>query len=67
MTETTYRMLVLGNIKGAEKIKNDFKISEKRYWWLRLRYAQKFLYLFIYIYIYIYFSHKLTCPLQSNC
>mmetsp|Transcript_8410 Transcript_8410/g.11326 ORF Transcript_8410/g.11326 Transcript_8410/m.11326 type:complete len:835 (-) Transcript_8410:32-2536(-) len=37
VTETAFRLLVLGNVKAAERIKSDFKISEKRYWWLRLK------------------------------
>lgn len=35
--ETVQQLLTIGDIKQAEKVKNDFKMPDRRYWWLRLQ------------------------------
>ncbi|XP_075148026.1 vacuolar protein sorting 16 [Haematobia irritans] len=34
--ETMEKLLDLGEVKEVEKIKNDFKVPDRRYWWLRI-------------------------------
>lgn len=31
------RLLQLGDIKQAEKMKSEYKVSDKRFWWLRIQ------------------------------
>uniref|UniRef100_A0A1A9UWX3 Vacuolar protein sorting-associated protein 16 homolog n=1 Tax=Glossina austeni TaxID=7395 RepID=A0A1A9UWX3_GLOAU len=33
---TIEKLLELGEMKEAEKVKNDFKVPERRFWWLRI-------------------------------
>lgn len=35
--DTVKQLLRSGEIKAAEKFKNDFKIPDKRFWWLRIQ------------------------------
>ncbi|XP_055851662.1 vacuolar protein sorting-associated protein 16 homolog isoform X1 [Episyrphus balteatus] len=35
--DTVLKLLRLGELKEAEKIKNDYKIPERRYWWMRVQ------------------------------
>lgn len=35
--DTVYELLKLGDIKSAEKLRNDFKMPERRYWWIRIQ------------------------------
>ncbi|KAI7815095.1 vacuolar protein sorting-associated protein [Rhyzopertha dominica] len=35
--ETCKKLLEIGELKRAEKFKNDYKIPDKRYWWLRIQ------------------------------
>lgn len=35
--DTVYELLKLGDIKSAEKLRNDFKLPERRYWWIRIQ------------------------------
>lgn len=35
--DTVLKLLRIGEIKEAEKIKNDFKIPERRFWWMRIQ------------------------------
>lgn len=37
MSETITKLLLIGNTSKASKIKSDFKVSEKRFCWLRLK------------------------------
>ncbi|KAI5807059.1 Vps16, N-terminal region-domain-containing protein [Geopyxis carbonaria] len=37
VNETIFRLIRAGYTSRAVKIKSDFKVPEKRYWWLRLR------------------------------
>lgn len=37
VNETIFRLLVLGNEKHASRLKSDFKVTDKRYSWIRLR------------------------------
>lgn len=34
--DTIERLLTLGDIKQAEKIKSEYKVPDKRFWWLRM-------------------------------
>lgn len=34
--DTIERLLSLGDIKQAEKLKSEYKVPDKRYWWLRI-------------------------------
>lgn len=36
MHDTIHQLLLLGDLKLAEKMKNDYKVSDRRYWWLRI-------------------------------
>uniref|UniRef100_A0A336MYR0 Vacuolar protein sorting-associated protein 16 homolog n=1 Tax=Culicoides sonorensis TaxID=179676 RepID=A0A336MYR0_CULSO len=35
--DTIRQILLLGDIKQADKLKSDFKVPDRRYWWLRLQ------------------------------
>lgn len=35
--DTCARLLALGDIRAADKLRSDFRIPERRYWWLRIR------------------------------
>lgn len=35
--DTVKQLLRSGDIKTAEKIKSDYKVPDKRYWWLRIQ------------------------------
>ncbi|XP_055906009.1 vacuolar protein sorting-associated protein 16 homolog [Eupeodes corollae] len=35
--DTVLKLLRLGELKEAERIKNDYKIPERRYWWMRIQ------------------------------
>ncbi|XP_055324768.1 vacuolar protein sorting-associated protein 16 homolog [Sitodiplosis mosellana] len=35
--ETIKRLLVLGDLKNAEKKKTEYKVPDKRFWWLRIQ------------------------------
>jgi hypothetical protein len=37
LSATIYRVMLLGDHKRAYKIKSEFKIPDKRFWWLRIR------------------------------
>ena len=37
MNETILDLIRLGKMNHATKIKSDFKVPEKRFWWLKLR------------------------------
>lgn len=37
MHETIRRLLKLGDIKNAEKKKAEYKVPDKRFWWLRIQ------------------------------
>lgn len=37
MHDTIRQLLLLGDLKTAEKLKSDFKVPDRRYWWLRLQ------------------------------
>lgn len=34
--ETIRQLLLLGDIKYADRLKSEFKVPERRYWWLRI-------------------------------
>lgn len=34
--DTIERLLTLGDIKQAEKMKSEYKVPDKRFWWLRI-------------------------------
>uniref|UniRef100_A0A6B2KY24 Vacuolar protein sorting-associated protein 16 homolog n=1 Tax=Arcella intermedia TaxID=1963864 RepID=A0A6B2KY24_9EUKA len=36
LTNTIYRVLLLGSIKKAKKIRSDFKVPNKRWWWIKI-------------------------------
>lgn len=35
--ETIKRLLILGDLKNAEKKRTEYKVPEKRFWWLRIQ------------------------------
>lgn len=35
--ETIKRLLVLGDLKNAERKKTEYKVPDKRFWWLRIQ------------------------------
>ena len=35
--DTLKRLLTLGDIKQAEKMKNEYKVPDRRFWWLRIQ------------------------------
>lgn len=37
VNETIFKLIRLGNVKRSQKMQSEFKVSEKTYWWLRLR------------------------------
>eukprot|EP00163_Fabomonas_tropica_P009719 TRINITY_DN19584_c0_g1_i1.p1 TRINITY_DN19584_c0_g1~~TRINITY_DN19584_c0_g1_i1.p1 ORF type:complete len:262 (-),score=75.70 TRINITY_DN19584_c0_g1_i1:92-877(-) len=37
VSDTIYNLLVLGQHRKAAKLKVDFKVPDKRYWWLKVR------------------------------
>lgn len=37
VSETIFQCIALGQVKRAEKLKYDFKVPEKRYWWIMIR------------------------------
>lgn len=37
INETVYKLIRLGNMKRSQKVQSEFKVSDKVYWWLRLR------------------------------
>lgn len=37
MHTTLHRLLTIGDIKTAEKIKNEYKVQDRRWWWLRIQ------------------------------
>lgn len=34
--DTILQLLQIGELKEAERIKSDFKVPDKRFWWLRI-------------------------------
>lgn len=37
VSDTIYNLIVVGHIKKAQKIKSDFKVPDRRYWWLVIK------------------------------
>ncbi|EDV28331.1 uncharacterized protein TRIADDRAFT_20725, partial [Trichoplax adhaerens] len=37
LNETAYQLIFLGRLKLADKLKKDFKIPDRRYWWIKIR------------------------------
>jgi len=37
LAETVRELLIAGDLKGATKLRNDFKMSDKKFWWLRVQ------------------------------
>lgn len=37
ISDTIYNCIMVGQTKRASKLKQDFKIPDKRYWWLKIR------------------------------
>jgi vacuolar protein sorting-associated protein 16 len=37
LSETIYRVVALGHMKRAAKIKSEFKVPDKRYYWIKIR------------------------------
>jgi hypothetical protein len=37
LSNTLYRLILMGEHKRVLKIKNEFKVPDKRYWWLRIK------------------------------
>jgi hypothetical protein len=37
VNETISKLIKTGNIKRSQKVQTEFKVSEKTYWWIRLR------------------------------
>eukprot|EP00002_Diphylleia_rotans_P004919 TRINITY_DN1382_c0_g2_i1.p1 TRINITY_DN1382_c0_g2~~TRINITY_DN1382_c0_g2_i1.p1 ORF type:complete len:828 (-),score=186.60 TRINITY_DN1382_c0_g2_i1:1462-3921(-) len=37
LSDTIYKCFTLGDVKRAQKLKSDFKVSDRCYWWLRVR------------------------------
>lgn len=37
VNETIYKLIRLGNIKRSQRVQAEFKVSDKVYWWIRLR------------------------------
>lgn len=35
--DTIKRLLILGDLKNAEKKRTEYKVPEKRFWWLRIQ------------------------------
>lgn len=36
MHETVRQLLLLGDLKYADRLRSEFKVPERRYWWLRV-------------------------------
>lgn len=37
VNDTIYKLIRLGNMKRSQKVQSEFKVSDKVYWWIRLR------------------------------
>ncbi|KAJ3045631.1 hypothetical protein HK097_001142, partial [Rhizophlyctis rosea] len=37
VSETIFKLILLGHANRAAKVKSDFKVSDKRFWWLKIR------------------------------
>jgi len=37
LADTVRELLIIGDLKGAQKLRSDFKMSEKKFWWLRVQ------------------------------
>ncbi|KAF2225710.1 Vps16, N-terminal region-domain-containing protein [Elsinoe ampelina] len=37
VNDTIYKLIRLGNIKRSQKVQSEFKVTDKIYWWIRLR------------------------------
>mmetsp|Transcript_2610 Transcript_2610/g.3810 ORF Transcript_2610/g.3810 Transcript_2610/m.3810 type:complete len:873 (+) Transcript_2610:103-2721(+) len=37
LSETLYRIIALGHFKRAAKIKSEFKLPDKRFWWIKIK------------------------------
>eukprot|EP00005_Dracoamoeba_jomungandri_P004307 CAMPEP_0174258998 /NCGR_PEP_ID=MMETSP0439-20130205/7888_1 /TAXON_ID=0 /ORGANISM="Stereomyxa ramosa, Strain Chinc5" /LENGTH=793 /DNA_ID=CAMNT_0015342709 /DNA_START=252 /DNA_END=2633 /DNA_ORIENTATION=+ len=37
MSDTLYRVIMLGDLRRAQKIKSEFKVPDKRYWWIMIK------------------------------
>ncbi|PSK43119.1 hypothetical protein B9Z65_7073 [Elsinoe australis] len=37
VNDTIYKLIQLGNMKRSQKVQSEFKVSDKVYWWIRLR------------------------------
>jgi hypothetical protein len=37
LAETLEKLIVLGQMKRASKIRSDFKVSDKKYWWIAVK------------------------------
>ncbi|KAJ3335380.1 hypothetical protein HDU93_005657, partial [Gonapodya sp. JEL0774] len=37
VSETVYRLLVMGQASRAQKVRGDMKVGDKRFWWLKLK------------------------------
>ncbi len=37
LSETLYQLILLGQSKRASKVKSDFKVPDKRYWWIKIK------------------------------
>lgn len=37
MSDTIYNLIVQGHLKRASKIKTDFKVPDRRFWWLKVK------------------------------
>lgn len=37
ISDTLYKSILLGDGKMAQKLKNDFRVPDKRFWWIKIR------------------------------
>ena len=37
LADTLYKLIVTGNLAKATKVKSDFKVSDAKFWWLKVR------------------------------
>lgn len=37
LSDTLSKLIILGQSKRASKIKSDFKVPDKRYWWIKIK------------------------------
>jgi len=37
LSDTLFRLIAMGNMKRAQKIKSEFKVPDKRFWWVAVR------------------------------